>query len=38
MTIHQLSPEDGALMDALLTVFGEAFGDADTYGRRRPGG
>jgi len=24
-------------MDALLTVFGDAFGEADTYGARRPG-
>lgn len=24
-------------MEALLTVFGEAFDDVDTYGRKRPG-
>ena len=35
-TVQQLSAGDGALMNALLGVFGEAFGDPDTYGSRRP--
>lgn len=33
----QLSPDDTVLMDEVLTVFGEAFDDADTYGKARPG-
>jgi aminoglycoside 3-N-acetyltransferase I len=36
--IRQLASEDIPLMEALLTVFGEAFGEADTYGASRPGG
>lgn len=36
-TIRRLGPDDLALMDALLTVLGEAFGEPDTYGRARPG-
>lgn len=36
-SIRQLDPDDLFLMDALLTTFGEAFGDVDTYGRKRPG-
>lgn len=35
--MHLLGPADGALMDAMLDVFGEAFGDAQTYGCARPG-
>jgi aminoglycoside 3-N-acetyltransferase I len=35
--IVRLSPDDTALMDEVLTVFGEAFNDADTYGKARPG-
>ncbi|WPG41516.1 AAC(3)-I family aminoglycoside N-acetyltransferase (plasmid) [Variovorax sp. EBFNA2] len=34
--IQQLCADDGPLMNALLTVFGEAFGDTETYGARRP--
>ena len=35
--IQQLSADDGPLLRALLSVFGEAFDDADTYGAKRPG-
>ncbi|OUL99803.1 AAC(3)-I family aminoglycoside N-acetyltransferase [Variovorax sp. JS1663] len=35
-TIHQLSADDTAQMNALLSVFGEAFDDADSYGAKRP--
>jgi aminoglycoside 3-N-acetyltransferase I len=35
-TIHPLAAEDLALMDGLLTMFGEAFGEPDTYGSARP--
>lgn len=34
--IKELSSADVALMHDLLTVFGDAFEDADTYGRARP--
>ena len=34
--IQQLCADDGPLMNALLTVFGEAFGDTETYGASRP--
>ncbi|WP_136413883.1 AAC(3)-I family aminoglycoside N-acetyltransferase [Herbaspirillum sp. ST 5-3] len=36
--ICQLESDDVALMEALLTVFGEAFDEAETYGRNRPSG
>jgi aminoglycoside 3-N-acetyltransferase I len=35
--ILRLAPDDAALMDEVLTVFGEAFNDADTFGKARPG-
>lgn len=35
--IHQISPREPAWMDRLLTLFGEAFEDRETYGARRPG-
>ncbi|MDQ0586239.1 AAC(3)-I family aminoglycoside N-acetyltransferase [Variovorax paradoxus] len=35
-TVQQLSAGDEPLMNALLGVFGEAFGDPDTYGTSRP--
>ncbi|NIC06178.1 AAC(3)-I family aminoglycoside N-acetyltransferase [Billgrantia bachuensis] len=35
--IETLSPRDSMLMDELLTVFGEAFNEVDTYGAARPG-
>ncbi|MFC3283759.1 AAC(3)-I family aminoglycoside N-acetyltransferase [Litchfieldella rifensis] len=34
--IHTLSADDLVMMDALLTTFGEAFDEVDTYGRARP--
>lgn len=34
--IHQLGPNDVALMEALLTTFGEAFNEVETYGKNRP--
>jgi aminoglycoside 3-N-acetyltransferase I len=36
-TIRQLSPEDESLMRAMLRMFGEAFDEPDTYGRKQPG-
>lgn len=36
LEIRQLSPHDVSLMEALLTVFGEAFHDLDTYTKHRP--
>ena len=38
VSIHQLTPDDLALMEALLTTFGEAFDEVETYGKNRPGG
>ena len=35
-TIARIGPGDLALMNSLLTLFGEAFGEADTFGTRRP--
>lgn len=34
--VRQLGPDDVALMEALSTMFGEAFGDMETYTRNRP--
>lgn len=36
-SIHRLGPDDMALMDGLLTVFGTAFGQPDVYSGNRPG-
>ena len=36
INIHQLSAKDLALMEELLTVFGEAFDEVDTYSSSRP--
>jgi aminoglycoside 3-N-acetyltransferase I len=36
-TIEQLGPGDLALMDELVTMFGRAFDEAESYGARRPG-
>ncbi|OYQ62920.1 AAC(3)-I family aminoglycoside 3-N-acetyltransferase [Pseudanabaena sp. SR411] len=36
INIHQLSVNDLALMEGLLTAFGEAFDDVDTYSASRP--
>ena len=35
-TIQRLTADDASRMDAMLTMFGEAFDDVDTYGRGRP--
>ena len=35
--IHQLTPADVALMEAMLATFGEAFDEVATYGGNRPG-
>jgi aminoglycoside 3-N-acetyltransferase I len=37
MEIRLLGPGDIELMHELLTVFGDAFDEADTYGAARPG-
>lgn len=34
--IRALASSDVALMDAMLTTFGEAFGEMEAYGRARP--
>jgi aminoglycoside 3-N-acetyltransferase I len=36
ISIYQLSANDLALMEELLTVFGEAFNEVDTYSSSRP--
>lgn len=35
--IHQLTPDDLELMENLLSTFGAAFDDAETYNGQRPG-
>lgn len=35
--IHQLAPGEHAIFGEMLTLFGEVFEDAKTYGERRPG-
>lgn len=35
-TVRQLSEHDLALMDALLSMFGEVFGEPETYNDNRP--
>ena len=37
VSIHQLTPDDVALMEALSATFGEAFDEVGTYGGNRPG-
>jgi aminoglycoside 3-N-acetyltransferase I len=34
--IHQLTSNDIALMEAMLTTFGAAFDDEESYGKHRP--
>jgi aminoglycoside 3-N-acetyltransferase I len=34
--IHHITPADVDMMEALRTMFGEAFGDTDTYPAHRP--
>lgn len=36
LEIRQLKPSDIELMNALLTSFGEAFNDIETYTTKRP--
>ncbi|MDQ3774592.1 MAG: AAC(3)-I family aminoglycoside N-acetyltransferase [Pseudomonadota bacterium] len=36
LSIRQLTPDDVALMEALLATFGEAFNEVDTYRGNRP--
>ena len=35
-SIHQIAPNDIALMEAMLETFGEAFGEVETYSGNRP--
>lgn len=35
-SVRTLTPEDHALMEAMLTTFGEAFDEAHTYNEARP--
>jgi aminoglycoside 3-N-acetyltransferase I len=35
-SIRQIAPDDVGLMEALLTTFGEAFDEVETYGANRP--
>jgi aminoglycoside 3-N-acetyltransferase I len=35
--VQRLGPGDLSSMHAMLTMFGEAFGEAETYGAARPG-
>lgn len=35
-SIRELTPDDVALMEALLATFGEAFDEVETYGGNRP--
>ncbi len=35
-SIHQIAPDEIALMAAMLTTFGTAFDEVDTYGQNRP--
>ncbi|MGH7544064.1 MAG: AAC(3)-I family aminoglycoside N-acetyltransferase [Gemmatimonadota bacterium] len=35
-TIHQLAPHDVALMEAMSTMFGEAFDEVETFKSARP--
>lgn len=38
LDVRQLGSDDVALMEAVSTMFGEAFGDMQTYTRNRPSG
>ena len=37
ISVRRLTPADLALMEAVNTMFGEAFGEIDVYTTRRPG-
>ena len=36
LAVHRLTPADLALMDGMLTMFGVAFEEVETYGSARP--
>lgn len=36
VSLHQLGPDDLTLMEGLLTTFGEAFDEVNTYNENRP--
>lgn len=36
LVVHQIGPNEVALMEALLASFGEAFDDVDTYTGNQP--
>ena len=36
LVVRQIRPDDVALMEALLVLFGDAFGDADSYATKKP--
>src|SRR5687768_8285731 len=36
INVRRLGPGNRNLMDAMLTMFGEAFGEVETYGSARP--
>ncbi|NZA27018.1 AAC(3)-I family aminoglycoside N-acetyltransferase [Luteimonas sp. SJ-92] len=36
LVVHRIAPDAPATMDALLTMFGVAFDEVETYGARRP--
>ena len=37
LSIRKLGSDDAALMEGMLSMFGEAFGELETYGAARPG-
>jgi aminoglycoside 3-N-acetyltransferase I len=37
VNIHQIQPDEIALMEAMLTTFGEVFDEVETYSGKRPG-
>jgi aminoglycoside 3-N-acetyltransferase I len=36
LSVRQITPNDVALMEALLATFGDAFDDVDTYTKNPP--
>lgn len=36
LTVRQLAPDDVVLLEAMLTMFGESFGEPETYNDARP--
>jgi aminoglycoside 3-N-acetyltransferase I len=37
LTVHRISAAEISLLEALMTTFGQAFNDMDTYTAKRPG-